>query len=145
MQAELAEVTLSGVKSILVKPTAFMNESGQAVAKVARKYAVPAERIVVVHDELDLPFGSLRLKSGGGDNGHNGVISVKTHIGTGEFMRVRMGIGRPANNQAPADYVLSKFDKVQSEALPLTLDLASKAIETLLVSGLAVAQNEFNS
>jgi PTH1 family peptidyl-tRNA hydrolase len=145
MQAELAEVTLSGVRGILVRPTTFMNETGQAVAKVARKYAVPAERIVVVHDELDLPFGSLRLKSGGGDNGHNGVISVKTHIGTGEFMRVRMGIGRPANNQAPADYVLSKFDKVQFEALPLTLDLASKAVETLLVSGLAVAQNEFNS
>ena len=145
LHADVAETSVSGVKSVLARPTTYMNESGVAVARVASYYSVPAQRIIIVHDELDLSFATLRLKLGGGDNGHNGVISVKENLGTSEFIRVRMGIGRPSGAQAPADYVLAKFDSVQSEALPSTLDLGSTAIEALLVHGLATAQNEFNS
>lgn len=145
MHADVAEVSVSGVKSVLARPTTYMNESGVAVASLASYYSVPTERIIIVHDELDLAFDTLRLKLGGGDNGHNGVISVKDHLGTSEFIRVRMGIGRPTNGQPPADYVLAKFSAAQSQALPATLDLGSKAIEALLVNGLVTAQNEFNS
>lgn len=145
MQSAIAEISVSKVKCVLALPRTFMNESGIGVANTARYYSVPASRVVVVHDELDLPFGRLRLKAGGGENGHNGVISVKDHLRTADFVRIRMGIGRPSTAQAPADYVLTRFSAAEVKELPNTLDLGAKAIESLLLHGLATAQNEFNS
>ena len=130
---------------ILVKPRTFMNESGLAVAKAAGYYSVRSEQVVAVHDELDLDFGQLRLKFGGGDNGHNGLKSVRRSIGTGDYFRVRFGIGRPPGRQDPADYVLSPFPTSLREELALEVGRAADAVETLIAHGLETAQNRFNS
>lgn len=134
-----------GDKVILMKSQSFMNESGQPVQLVAKKYQVAPENVVVIHDELDLVLGQLRLKFGGGDNGHNGLKSIRSCLGTGEFYRLRFGIGRPPGRQAPADYVLSRFTKAEYDDLALGIETASDAVTMLLRDGLAVAQNRFNS
>jgi PTH1 family peptidyl-tRNA hydrolase len=105
---------------------------------------VPVERIVVVHDELDLPFATLRVKQGGGDNGHNGLKSLRRSLGTGEFFRVRVGIGRPPGRQDPAEWVLRDFSSTERKELDLHLERAADAVESLLADGLAAAQNRYN-
>ncbi len=143
-RAMVAEGRVSGLATVIVKPLTFVNESGGAVAAASRYYRAPPERTVVVHDELDLPFGTVRLKLGGGDNGHNGLRSVTASLGTREYYRVRVGIGRPPGRMDPAAYVLRDFSAGERKELPFVLDRAADAVEMLLASGLAAAQNAFH-
>jgi peptidyl-tRNA hydrolase, PTH1 family len=144
-RAMAAEGHLAGRSVIIIKPLTFMNESGVAVGGVSGYYRLAADRIVVIHDELDLPFGAIRLKRGGGDNGHNGLRSVTAHLGTRDYFRVRIGIGRPPGRMDPAAYVLRDFAAPEREELPLLLDRAADAVEMLMTSGLAAAQNAFHA
>jgi PTH1 family peptidyl-tRNA hydrolase len=129
---------------VLAKPKSYMNLSGGPVASLRDFFKVPVEQIVVVHDELDLPYGSLRLKRGGGDNGHNGLRSVTQSLGSREYLRVRFGIGRPPGRMDPADYVLRDFSAVERKDLDFHVDRAADAVEVLVREGLEVAQNRFN-
>lgn len=129
---------------VLLKPRTYMNASGAAVAKAAGYYDVPPARVVAIHDELDLDYGRLRLKLGGGDNGHNGLRSMRSALGTGDFLRVRFGIGRPPGRQDPADFVLSSFPASAREELAMDVSHAADAVEVLLIQGLGAAQNTFN-
>ena len=129
---------------VLAKPRSYMNESGGPAAAVLAFYKVPPERLIVVHDELDLPYGTLRLKLGGGPGGHNGLRSLDRSLGTRDYLRVRVGIGRPPGRQDPADFVLRDFTAAERKELPLEIDRAADAVETLLRSGLAPAQNQFH-
>ncbi|MDR0435879.1 MAG: aminoacyl-tRNA hydrolase [Propionibacteriaceae bacterium] len=131
-------------KLIIVKPLTYMNDSGIAVRKLAAFAKVPADHIIVVHDELDIDFGSLRLKLGGGDNGHNGLKSVRAHLGTGDYYRVRIGIGRPPGQQDAIDYVLGRFPKRDEADLGVTIAEAADAVLAIITAGLAAAQNRFN-
>jgi PTH1 family peptidyl-tRNA hydrolase len=143
-RADLIEARLHDHRVLLAKPKCYMNESGGPVTSLRDFFKVPAERIVVVHDEIDLPYGSLRLKLGGGDNGHNGLKSIRRSLGTGDYLRVRFGVSRPTGRQDPADYVLDDFTRVETKELPFHLDRAADAVEALLTDGLDQAQNEFN-
>ncbi len=134
-----------GVRVVLARPRGYMNESGGPVAGLARFYKLPVECIVAIHDELDLAFDTLRLKQGGGDNGHNGLRSMRTSLGSGEFFRVRVGIGRPPGRQDPAAFVLSGYSSAERKMLPFQVDRATDAVEALLTDGLAKAQSRFNS
>jgi peptidyl-tRNA hydrolase, PTH1 family len=144
-RCEVLEGRLAQTSVVLAKPTVYMNESGGPVAAVARFFKIAPERIVVVHDELDLPYGDLRLKLGGGDGGHNGLRSTSAALGTREYNRVRFGIGRPPGRQDPADYVLREFSSEQRKELGYFIDRAADAVEALLAGGLESAQNEYNS
>lgn len=135
---------LPGRRAVLAKPRSYMNESGGPVAALRDFYKVPPERIVVVHDELDLPYGDLRLKRGGGDNGHNGLRSITKSLGSRDYLRVRVGIGRPPGRMDPADYVLRDFSPAERKELDLHLDRAADAVEALVLDGLEPAQNRFN-
>ena len=129
----------------LLKPQTYMNLSGQAVQAVASFYKIQPQEILVIHDELDLEPTRLRLKLGGGDNGHNGLKSIRAHLGTGDFHRVRVGIGRPPGHQPAADYVLSRMRLADLDAMRLDAAVAADAVETLVTEGLVVAQNRFNN
>jgi PTH1 family peptidyl-tRNA hydrolase len=143
-RADIIEARLAGHRAVLAKPRSYMNESGGPVTALRDFFKVPVEQLVVVHDELDLEPGTLRLKAGGGDNGHNGLRSLRRSLGTGEFDRVRIGIGRPPGRQDPADYVLRDFSAAERKELGVTVERAADAIEALLRDGLALAQNAFN-
>ena len=143
-RCDVVEGRLAGSPVVLAKPKSYMNESGGPVVAVARFYKVPVERITVVHDDLDLPFGALRLKRGGGDGGHNGLRSTTSALGSREYARVRFGIGRPPGRQDPADYVLRDFSSTERKELDFLVDRAADAVEALLAQGLEVAQNKFN-
>jgi PTH1 family peptidyl-tRNA hydrolase len=140
-----AEGRVAGLSVIIAKPLTFMNDSGVAVAGISRYHQIPPQRLVVVHDELDPPFGAIRLKCGGGDSGHNGLRSVTAHLGTREYNRVRIGIGRPLGRMDPAAYVLRDFSPAERKELPFLLDRAADAVEALLADGLAAAQNVFHT
>ena len=146
-RAEVVEGRLGpgGPRLVLARPRSYMNESGGPVAALCAFYKVAAGHVVTVHDELDLPFDTLRVKLGGGDNGHNGLRSVRAALGTGDFYRVRMGIGRPPGRQSPADFVLSDYSAAERKVLPLQVDLAADAVESLLTEGLEQTQSRFNS
>jgi len=143
-RTQAASGRLAGVPVILAKPMSFMNLTGEPLAAMARFYKIPPSRLVVVHDELDLPFATIRLKLGGGDGGHNGLRSLSRSLGTRDYYRVRVGIGRPPGRQDPADYVLRDFSAAERKELPLALERAADAVEALLRAGLAAAQNEFH-
>jgi len=143
-RADLVEGRLGPSRVLLVKPKCYMNTSGGPVASVSAFFKVPVSRLVVVHDELDLPYGALRLKVGGGDNGHNGLRSLRSALGSGEYARVRFGIGRPPGRQDPADYVLRDFTTAERKELPFHVDRAADAVEALLANGLVEAQNSYN-
>jgi len=143
-RARVATGRLGGCPVTLAKPQTFMNLSGRPVAALRTFYKVPADRIVVIHDELDIPFGAIRLKQGGGDNGHNGLRSVTAALGTRDYLRVRVGIGRPPGRMDPADFVLHDFSAAERKALPDVLERCADAVEVLMQRGLAVAQNEFH-
>jgi len=147
--AEIAETHLGmpGDRTpiVLCNPLSYMNESGGPVKAAMMFYRVPPERMVVLHDELDIDFSSVRLKKGGGDGGHNGLKSIRRSIGTGDYYRVRLGIGRPPGRQAPADFVLQAFSGAQRTELPGFLDDACRAVETLIDRGLEMTQNEFHT
>ena len=149
-RAEVVEGRLTppgtpGPRVVLVRTRTYMNESGGAVKQLAQFYKVPPERIVAVHDELDLPFDTMRVKLGGGDNGHNGLRSMRGALGTGDFYRVRVGIGRPPGRQDPADFVLSDYSASERKALPLQVITAADAVESLVTDGLERTQSRFNS
>lgn len=151
-QAATAEVRVGmlpggvpGPRAVLAKPTTFMNISGGPVSALARYYDVPPERVVLVHDELDIPFGALRLKIGGGEGGHNGLRDTSKALGTRDYPRVRVGIGRPTGRQDPADHVLRDFSVVERKELPFLLDDAADAVELLVTEGLEKAQLKYHS
>ena len=133
-----------GPRFVLAKPETFMNESGRSAAKLTRFYSLGVDRLIVVHDELDIPFGALRLKTGGGHGGHNGVRDIASALGSPEFARVRVGVGRPPGRQDAADHVLRDFTGAERRELPLLLDTAADAVEALAADGLAAAQQRFN-
>ncbi len=132
-------------KVVLACPLSFMNESGGPVKALMDFYSVDPENLVVVHDELDIDFSTIRLKFGGGDNGHNGLRSIRKSIGTGDFYRERMGVGRPPGRQDPADFVLSPFNSTERKDLPSIIDHGVDALEALIMHGLEFAQSRFNS
>ena len=142
-RADIVEGRLGPAPVGLAKPRSYMNDSGGPVVAVARFYKVPTDRIAIVHDDLDLPFGTLRLKLGGGDGGHNGLRSATAALGP-DYLRVRFGIGRPPGRQDPADFVLREFTSAERKDLAFLVDRAADAVEALVTQGLDVAQNEFN-
>lgn len=147
-RAQVAEGWLpspGGTKVVLAKPQAFMNLSGGPVAGVAGFYSVGLDRLVVVHDELDLPYGTLRLKRGGGEGGHNGLRSISKSLGGKEYARVRFGVGRPPGRQDPADYVLHAFSTVERKELDVLLERAADATEAVVEHGVEWAQNAFHA
>ena len=130
---------------VLARPRSFMNEVGGPVKALASFYKVQPDHVVVIHDELDIDFGTLRVKLGGGDNGHNGLKSLRSSFGTGDFFRVRAGIGRPPGRQDVADFVLSNYATVERKELPFQVDRAADAVESLIERGLSATQGAFNS
>lgn len=143
--ADVLEGRLAGRRVVLAKPRTYMNVSGGPVAGLAQYFSLPATDVVVVHDELDLDFGVVRLKRGGGEGGHNGLRSVTRSLGSKEYLRVRFGIGRPPGRQDPADFVLRRFSGAEQKDLELAVDLAADATEALLAEGLEAAQNRFHA
>jgi peptidyl-tRNA hydrolase, PTH1 family len=145
--ARVAETWLrpGAAKLVLAKPNSYMNVSGGPVSALAKYYGVDAEHIVIVHDELDIPFDTVKLKIGGGHGGHNGVRDVAKALGTPEFPRVRVGIGRPPGRQDPADWVLNPFGAADRTHLPLLLSDAADAVELLIDDGLVAAQQKHHA
>jgi peptidyl-tRNA hydrolase, PTH1 family len=141
---DIAEIRLGDVPVTLALPRSYMNLSGRPVASLAAFYKIPPERIVVIHDELDIAFGALRLKLGGGDNGHNGLRSITQALGTPDYYRVRFGIGRPPGRMDAAAYVLRDFSPPERKDLPYLIDRAADATETLILQGLPPAQNQYH-
>jgi peptidyl-tRNA hydrolase, PTH1 family len=141
---DVVEGRIAGVRVVLAKPKSFMNLSGGPTASLRDFFKVPTEQILVVHDELDVDFGALRLKRGGGDNGHNGLRSITKSIGGPLYLRVRFGIGRPPGRQDPADFVLKNFSSVEAKELPFLVDRAADAAEALVAGTLEQAQNTFH-
>jgi PTH1 family peptidyl-tRNA hydrolase len=135
---------VGGIRVVLARPRCYMNEVGGPVAALSQFYKVPPEHIVAVHDELDIPFDTMRVKLGGGDNGHNGLRSIRRSLGSGDFYRVRVGIGRPPGRQSPADFVLSDYSSIERKILPFQVDHAADAVESLLTDGLEKTQSRFN-
>ncbi|GAB48665.1 aminoacyl-tRNA hydrolase [Mobilicoccus pelagius] len=151
-RAQVAEFRLGvmpggapGPKVVAAVPLSYMNESGGPVSALAQYFSVPPERLVVIHDELDIPFDEVRLKRGGGEGGHNGLRSITKSIGTKEYTRVRVGIGRPPGRMDPADHVLRNFSATERKVLPLLLDTAADAAEAVVIEGLTAAQQRFHS
>jgi PTH1 family peptidyl-tRNA hydrolase len=144
VEGRLGPVGAETPRLVLARPRSYMNESGGAVSTLAKFYKVPPERIIAVHDELDIPYGSLRIKLGGGDNGHNGLRSMRSSLGTGDFYRVRVGIGRPPGRQDPADFVLSNYSAAERKELEMNVVEAADAVESLVADGLEKTQQRFN-
>lgn len=142
--AEVVEGRLGGTRAVLAKPRSFMNLSGGPVAGIAKFYKVSASSLVVIHDELDLPYGTVRLKRGGGENGHNGLRSITKSLGTKDYIRVRFGVDRPPGRMDPADYVLKDFTAAERRELAYFVDVCADAVEAVVAEGLEVAQNRFH-
>jgi peptidyl-tRNA hydrolase, PTH1 family len=150
MRAEIAEGRIGppgqdAPRLILGKSRTFMNESGWAVSRLLAYYKLTPSQMIAVHDELDLDIGQLRVKFGGGDNGHNGLKSIRGSLGTGDFYRVRIGVGRPPGRQDPADFLLSDFPSSGREAVEVEIERATDAIESLVLVGLDRTQSAFNN
>lgn len=148
VNAEVAEVRfgpLPGRRVVLARPRTYMNDSGGPVAGLSAYYGVAPSAVLLVHDELDLPAGVVRVKVGGGDGGHNGLKSVRASLGTGETTRVRVGIGRPPGRQDAAEYVLRDFAAVERKELDVTLEIAADAVEAVVLTGATAAQNAVNA
>ena len=134
-----------GPKLILAKPNSFMNLSGGPVAALLRFYSLDVSRLIVVHDELDLPFDTLKIKVGGGHGGHNGLRDIIAATGSNEFTRIRMGIGRPPGRQNAADFVLHDYSSAERATLPIMLEDAADAIEMIVADGVTAAQQKFHA
>ncbi|MEW2385142.1 aminoacyl-tRNA hydrolase [Micromonospora sp. NPDC047707] len=144
--AEVAEGRLGfgGPRLVLVKPLTYMNLSGGPVASLAQFYKVPPAQVIAVHDELDIAYGQVRVKCGGGEGGHNGLRSLTKSLGTKEYVRVRFGIGRPPGRQDPADFVLSDFGAVERKELDFLVDRAADVVESVIVRGVEPTQNLYH-
>lgn len=136
-----AQVQVAGEKAIIATPTSYMNESGGPVAGLMRFFKVPLEQLIVIHDELDIEFATLRLKRGGGEGGHNGLRSITKSTGSKDYLRVRVGIGRPPGRMDAAAYVLKDFNAAERTELDFLVPDAAEAVETLMANGLTDAQN----
>lgn len=151
-RARVAEIRLGtfpggapGPRAILAVPSTYMNVSGSPVAGLMRFWNIPVDRLIVVHDELDIDAGLIRLKRGGGEGGHNGLRSISQSIGSKDYYRVRIGIGRPPGRMDPAAYVLRDFSKPERDELPFVLGDAADAVEALVTQGLEAAQQRFHA
>lgn len=142
--ADVASFRIGDTKVTVAKPKSYMNLSGGATAGLARFFKFDVSQIIVIHDELDLPFSVIRLKAGGGEGGHNGLKSISNSLGSKEYARVRFGVGRPPGRQDPADYVLKDFSSAERKDLALELERAADAAEDLLRLGLVDAQNRWH-
>jgi PTH1 family peptidyl-tRNA hydrolase len=144
--AEVAEGRLGfgGPKLIVAKPLTFMNLSGAPVVALAQFFKVPVDNVVAVHDELDVPYGQVRVKRGGGEGGHNGLRSMSKSLGSKEYARVRFGIGRPPGRQDPADYVLSDFSGAERKELEFLVDRAADMVESVVLEGVEWTQNKYH-
>lgn len=145
VEGRLAPPGAPAPRVVLARPRSYMNEVGGPVKALATFYKVAPDHVVAIHDELDIAFGTLRVKLGGGDNGHNGLKSMRSSLGTGDFYRVRAGIGRPPGRQDPADFVLSSYSAAERKELPFQVDRAADAVQTLVEKGLETTQQRFNS
>lgn len=134
-----------GPRVVLAKPMTYMNTSGGPVAGLAKFYGIPAERVIAVHDEIDIPFAALKLKIGGGEGGHNGLRDMSKALSTKDYYRVRVGVGRPPGRMDAASYVLKPFSSTEGKELPFLLDDAADAVEHLVEIGLLEAQQRFHS
>jgi PTH1 family peptidyl-tRNA hydrolase len=143
-RALVDEVKVGEHRVALAIPLTYMNDSGEAVRRLSRRYGVEASQIVVVHDELDLPVGQLRVKDGGGLAGHNGLRSIKAHVHSDEFARVRIGVGKPVTKERGVDHVLNKFSKAEREQIDVTIERAADAVEAIAADGVQAAMNQFN-
>lgn len=141
----VAEIGVGDQRMVLARAMTYMNESGRPVRELVRWYKVPVEQVIVVHDELDIPFGEVRIKVGGGTAGHNGVKSVASHLGSKEFIRVRAGVGRPRGRQDSVDFVLSDFSSSERKELDLIIQEAADAVERIVEVGAERAMNEVNT
>jgi len=135
---------IGDARVIVAKPQTFMNLSGRAVQPLARFYKAPPDRMLVIYDDLDLPFGTIRLRQKGGTGGHNGMRSIIEWLGNGDFPRLRVGIGRPPGRLQPTAFVLRDFNPAEQAEMPNLLDRATQAIETFIAEGLAAAMNKHN-
>jgi len=143
--AEVLTGRLGHRSVVLAKPRCYMNESGRQVGPLAQFYSVPAADVIVIHDELDIDFGRVRLKLGGGEGGHNGLRSVANALGSKDFQRIRIGIGRPPGRKEPAAYVLEPFSSAERREVPTICELAADATEMLIEAGLETAQNQVHA
>ena len=139
----VSEIALSGERAVLARPTSFMNESGLPVRDLLRWYKAVPEKLIAIHDDLDIPFGQVRVKLGGGTAGHHGLDSLVAHLGTKEFVRVRVGVSRPRGEAV--DYVLGEFSGAERKELPFVLERAADAVERVVASGTERAMNEYNT
>ncbi len=144
-RAEVAEGSLAGRPVVLAKPLTYMNRSGDAVVRLVDRYGVPLDRLVVIHDDLDLPFGALRIRTQGGHGGHKGIRSILGALGTGEFVRVKIGIGRPSGKGDVVDYVLGPFTADEAAELPSVLVRAAEAVLHIVGEGPHQAMNRFHT
>ena len=144
LPAESAEIREGGERVILAGSTRFMNDSGPSYAQLIKKHDVELDHVIAVHDELDIPAGTLRMKLGGGHGGHNGLKSLQQALRSPEFLRVRMGIGRPPGRQDPADFVLAPVPTRMQAEIAILVDHAADAVRALMAEGLDAAQDRFN-
>jgi PTH1 family peptidyl-tRNA hydrolase len=142
---QICEVQCDGQRLILAKSRSFMNETGGPAKALLDFYKIDSTKVIAIHDELDLSFNSLRIKQGGGDNGHNGLKSLTSSFSTADYFRIRMGIGRPIGNQDPADFVLKPFSNEERKALSGFVARGADAISALVLTGIDKAQTAFNS
>jgi len=143
-RTEIADIHLGQIPVTVAKSKVYMNESGAPFKALADFYKVDSSHVIVIHDELDIPFNTIRIKQGGGDNGHNGLKDITTHFSGPGYFRVRMGIGRPTGPQDPADYVLKPFSSTEKKELEDFIARGAQAVERLIEKGLEAAQQEFN-
>ena len=143
--ADVCETRIGGSQVVLVKPLSYMNESGGPVKALAKFYKVLPDQIIVLHDELDIPLAAIRVKLGGGDNGHNGLKSIRSAMGSGDWFRIRLGIGRPPGQQDPADFVLRNFSGSEGAEVEILKSQGCEAVSALITKGLVETQNLYNS
>ena len=144
-RTEIADIYLGQIPLTLAKSKLYMNESGAPLKALADFYKVPVDRLIVIQDEIDLPFNAIRIKQGGGDNGHNGLKDITKHFAGPDYFRVRLGVGRPSGPQAPADWVLKPFSSAEQKELSDFVARGAEAVERLIERGLEVAQQSFNN
>ena len=144
-QAMIAVGRLRDRRVVIAKPQTYMNDSGRAVSALLNFYKIPRDRLLVILDDLDLPFGTLRLRSDGGAGGHNGMRSIIAQLGNNEYARLRVGLGRPPGRMDPAAFVLQDFSRAEALELPGIIERAAHALETFVIADITAAMNQFNS